>query len=605
MASANSKINIVSLDFDILKQNLQDSLKSQDQFSDWEFTGAGLNVMLDVLSYNSSYLGYYINLAINEAFLETADLRQNIVSHAKEVGYTPQSRTSAKAIVNLVITPPLTPVPPASIIIPKNTKFTTVVDGATFTFVTFDSINVDLDINDTTYKANNVVLYEGLPFSFQYLVNNSLVPKQRFIIPNGNADTKTLTVRVQASTTNTSITVFNLADDINEIDGTTPVYFLQETEDNKFEVYFGDGIIGTAVIDNNLVILDYLASSADSPNQAKTFTSASPINGFSNVKVTTVNAAFGGAERETDEEIKFAAPKNYQAQNRAVTAEDYNILLTRDYPNVDSLSVWGGEDNDPPIYGKVFISLKPKFGFVITQTIKQSLIKEVIKTRSLVTVIPEVIDPDYIYLEIESNVKFNPNLTTLPSNTIQNNVIAAINTFAATEISKFERLFLYTHLTRAIDIVDNSISNNLTNIRMQKRFTPTLNVIGSYTFPYNNSIRPGTLRSTTFISSQDPSFKYNVGDIHGFQDDALGNVQIYKLVGTAKTIVKNSVGTIDYTRGLVTLNTFIPSSVSSPDGVIKMSVIPLVNDVTPVRNNILVVDPLDVIVNMVVNTAVL
>lgn len=599
---ANSaKLNISELDFDAIVQALKTYLSGQAQYTDYDFEGSGLSVILRLLAYNTHYLSYYLNMIANEMFLDSADKRESIVSIAKQLNYTPRSRRSATAVVNLLITPPGVPTPPAKITINKGTKFNTSIDGKNFTFVTPEAFTVDFNNGTGKYHANSVTLKEGKEFTHKYVVdvNNP----ERYIIPNNTVDTSSLVVRVQKSDVNSETTVYTLADDINEIGANSTVYFLQEVEESKYEVYFGDGVIGKELEDGNIVYLDYRISSGDAANYAKIFTPASTVGGYSTVSVSLVNAAYGGAEREDIESVRFAAPKNYEAQNRAVTVEDYKTLIARDYPNVDSVAVWGGEDEDPPQYGKVFLSLKPVSGYVITENTKQTIVKVILGRRNIVSIIPEIIDPEYIFVKINSLVKFDAETTSLTADQIKTLVLAAIDAFGEAEVGKFDRIFKYSKLIRAIDAVTPAITNNLTSLEFEKRFTPRLNATDDYILDFANAFVPGTLTSTAFVDTLDPS--YVSGDKYYFDDDGNGVIRTYKFVGTTRQYVKSNSGTIDYTNGRISILRFRPQDVVDTSKELRVTVKPLTNDIIPVRNNIIIIEPADVTVTMQVNTPVL
>jgi len=601
MANPNKKFQITDLDFDGIKASLKEFLKSQSTFTDYDFEGSGLSILLDILSYNTQYLAYYLNMVANEQFLDSADLRNSIVSIAKQLNYVPRSCVSATAVVDLEIIP--TSNPPAKITIEKFTKFSSILDGTTYTFVTDRTYTLDLDIINTKYNATDVILKEGIGYTHRYVVDLSNTDL-KYVIPNANVDTSTITVRVQASSANSFTEVYELADDVNELSGGSLVFFLQETEDSKYEVYFGDGFIGKSLVDNNIIIIEYITGNKDTPNKASTFECVTAAGGYSDVTVTTVTAAYGGSDREDIESVRFSAPKNYEAQNRAVTASDYKTILQRDYPNIDSLSVWGGENNDPPIYGKVFISLKPASGYVITEVTKAAIISDILKSKNVVTVIPEIIDPSYIFLEITSLIKYNPQLTTLTSNQLKNLVITVINDFALTEINKFENTFRYSRLSREIDECENSILNNLTNLKIQKRFTPILGIFQDVAINYNNAIKPSTISSSKFVVTSDPTYTqaYESGDLFQIDDDGLGTLRVYKRVGTSIVIVKSNAGTVNYDTGEVTLVEFIPDSIYDGSLEIKVSATPTVNDIIPLRNDIITLETNDVTVNMQTNS---
>lgn len=594
-----TNIQLVGLDFDTIKQNLITFLQNQSIFSDYNFTGSGLNVLLDVLAYNTGYLGYYLNMVANESFLDSAKLRESVVSIAKQLGYLPQSRHAAEAIINLIISPPNNSNPPATLVIPQNTQFITSVNNVNYTFGTTVDYTVALNTNNNTYALNNVTIVEGLPFTFTFTVDTT-IPNQAFVIPNSNVDISTISVRVQNSITDTTITVFNQANDINTIDGTTAVYFLQEVNDEQYQIYFGDGILGQALVNGNLIIVQYTACNADAPNLASTFVAAQPIGGYGNIAITTTQAAFGGAERETIESVRFNAPKSYQVQGRAVTVNDYTQILTTQYPNINSLSIWGGEDNVPPVYGSVFISLQPKVGFTITETIKQFIINTILGPVNVLTVTPVIIDPNYIFLNISSTIKFNPSLTTLSPNAVQAEIIDTINNFSNNEVSKFNTSFYYSSLVSQIDQTDPSIVSNVTSIIMQQRIVPILNQTQAATvnFTTNNSIVPGSIISSNFVSNA-LGFSVLPGDVHGLNDDGNGNIQIFKKSGSNIVVVKANAGTVNYSTGLINITALNPASIVNNVNYIQIFAKPVSPDVLPLGNNIITIDPNAITVNMV------
>lgn len=598
ITSSSTKLNISALDFDTIKQALRTYLESQSAFTDYDFEGSGLSVILNILSYNTHYLSYYLNMIANEMYLDSADRRENIVSIAKQLGYTPRSRKSAQAMVNIVVVPPLSPTPPSTLVIPINTPFNTTVNGSNYTFVTTQTISVPYDSMHNQYAANNVVINEGIPYTFKYTVNTlNPIP---YIIPNPNVDTETLNVSVQQSSESSLITTFTLEEDITTLDSKSNVYFLQEIDDAQYEVYFGDGILGVSLVDGNLVYLSFLACNADAPNFANIFTVSGNIGGYSNITVTTVNPAAGGAERESTDSIRFTAPKNYQTQNRAVTASDYQNIILKEYPDVDSVAVWGGETNVPPKYGTVFISLKPTAGYVITELTKQSISKNILQSRNVVSIIPTVVDPVYLYLVVNSIVKYNAQSTLNNSGQIETLVNTAIQNFAETYIGHFGDIFRYSLLTKLIDGAEPSITNDLTTIQMQMRFHPAYNAIDNYVFPFANSIVPGTMSSTAFIDTADHNFVS--GQQYFFDDDSNGNIRTYKFVGPTKTYTNLNAGTIDYTLGTITLTNFRPSSVVDTSQFLNITVTPLINDITPIFNTIIVIDPADIGITMIVNS---
>jgi hypothetical protein len=592
-----TKFSLTELDFDGIKQNIQNYLSGQSTFTDYNFEGSGLTAILNILSYNTSYLSFYLNMIANEMFLDSADRRENIVSLAKAIGYTPYSRKSAQAVINIVITPPSSPTPPSILNIPINTIFNTSVSGVNYTFVTLQSINVSYNSVSNQYVANNVPINEGILYTYQYTVNTT--SPVDYIIPNSNVDTSSLNISVQTNLQNASIIVFNQATDLTLLNGNSNIYFLQETINKQYQVYFGDNILGVALSNGNVIYLNYLVCNGTAPNLANIFTPASNIGGYSNILVTTVSVAAGGAERESKESIRFTAPKNYQTQNRAVTAIDYQNILLDQYPNISSLSVWGGEDNIPPVYGSVFISLAPTVGSVITETTKQSIVKNILSPRNILCITPTIVDPVYTNIIINSTVFYNAQNTLNTQGQIKSLVLNTINNFATTYIGVFAASFLYSMLTRLIDTCETSITNDLTTIQIYQQFTPVLNVASNYNLNFSNAIIPGSLSSSSFVDLTDPN--YTTGQLYNLDDDGVGNLREYKLVGLNFVYVNSKIGTVNYVTGNIVINNFQPNSVTNSNGTININVNPLVNDVIPTQNNILIINPADVSVNLIQN----
>jgi len=594
-SSTSNKFSIVNLDFDSIKSSLINFLSGQPEFTDFSFAGSGLQAILNLLAYNTAYLGFYLSMVSNEMFLDSAARRENVVSIAKEIGYTPVSRKSAQALINLVVTPPVSPTPPAFLTLPGGIAFNTIVSGNNYFFNTTQTVTVPLISG--SYTFTNLPINEGIYYTYRHTVDTA--NPVLYIIPNSGIDTSTLIVNIQESSESALLTTFSLSTDLTILDSTSNVYWLQEDNDEQYEVYFGDGILGTQLQDGNIVLLNYLSCNADAPNGANIFTISGDIGGYSNIVITTVNTAAGGAERETVDQIRFSAPKNYQAQNRCVTVNDYATIIEREYPNIDSVSVWGGETNNPPQYGTVFLSLKPVSGYTITEATKQSIITNILSPRNIVSIIPTIVDPDYIYLIVNSIVKYNAQNTSNSSGTIQTLVVTAIQNFAEEYVGHFNDIFRYSLLTRLIDASEPSITNDLTTIMMKKKFEPVLNLANNYTVSFSNACIPGTLTSATFVDVTD--ITYVSGQLYYLDDDENGNIRTYKYVGAIKTYTKLNTGTINYTTGQIILNNFDPSAVTDSSGYLDIIVQPLVNDVVPLENNIIVIDDSDITVSMVAN----
>lgn len=600
MANTTSKLRVSELDFDALKASLKTYLQGRAEFTDWDFEGSNLSLLLEILAYNTHYLSFYLNMIGNEMFLDSADLRESIVSHAKHVGYTPVSRRAATATIEVTIDP--SPDDPATIVIDKGTIFTSTIDGVSYPFVNLDAY--------TIVKANNawvapeLTIKQGTLQTLTFTVDTS--QRQRFIIPSDVCDTSTISVTVQNSSVDDTTESFVLMTEFNLLTPDSAVYFLQEVENRWYELYFGDGVVGKKLTDGNIVRIEYLVTSGADANKAGggatasgQFTPASTIGGYGNIDVVTVNAAYGGAERETVESIKFTAPQNFETQNRAVTVADYKTILTREYPNADSIAIWGGEDNDPPIYGKVFISIKPVEGFVLTNTTKNDITSTILSKYNVVSILPTIVDPDYLYLSVESTVKYNPKITSLTSDAIKARVITEIQDFVDENIDKFESTFRYSQLLYAIDTAEKSILSNVTSILMRKEKEVRLEARDRYEISFNNPIRPGTLNSNAFVVTEDSKIAYNVGDEHYLQDDGEGKLQIYKVFQSERLVVKQDSGTIDYNTGKVIITNFIPNEIVDGSVILKLTVEPQNTDIIPSRNDIITVLDEDITVNMV------
>ena len=606
MSTPTSKLNVSYLDFDTIKASLRDYLRSQSQFRDYDFDGSGLSVLLDVLAYNTHYNAFYMNMIANEMFLDSANLRSSVVSHAKQLNYTPRSITSAQAKVGVTLRPTDNA---ASAVIEKNTPFTSNVDGNIYTFVTDRAYGAT--IQNGVFNFPDVTLVEGIPYAYRFTVD-STIPNQRFVLPSSRTDTSVLTVNVQQSLSNTTLVNFVLADNLLEITSTTNAYFLQEVENQQFEIMFGDGVIGTALIDGNVIIVNYIVSDGPAANGASSFTASVPLSGYpaTNTTVTTLVPAAGGLDAETTDEIRFSAPKNFEMQKRAVTAADYVLSVSEQYSNADSVTVWGGEDNVPPQYGKVFVSIKPVLGYVVTEEAKALVLQNLIRPINMVSVIPEFVDPDYTFITVNSTVKYNPANTSKTVGDIGSAAYNSVVSYATSYLDKFDLELRYSKLLSAIDNSDLSITNNLTTIQVKKTFSPILESIvpstvpANYTLDYYNPVVPGTLTSSSFVTVHDAKLllatPYVNGNTYTFSDDGKGNVQmIQHRIGVPDTVCRQC-GTINYTTGEVVLQEIIPYTADA-NGQIAITMSPQQNDILPVRNNILYIKPEDILITVVAN----
>ena len=587
---ATNKLTVSDLDFDRIKDNLKTFLRSQAEFSDYDFEGSGFSVLLDLLAYNTHYLGFNANMLANEMYLDSADIRKNIVSIAKMLGYTPTSAKAPTAAINILINN----ASGASITMDKGTVFTSSIGGTSYQFVT--NASHTLTPLNGVYQFSSISIYEGTLTTFKYTVNTS-DPDQRFIIPSSNADTTTLRVQVQNSSSDTTTATYNLVTGITSLDETSRVYFLQEVEDGKFEVYFGDGVIGKALADGNIVILEYVVTNKTEANGASTFTLSGAIETFSDVTITTVSSAQGGAEPQGKESIKFNAPLQYSAQDRAVTTSDYESLVQTIYPNAQSVSAWGGEDDETPVYGVVKIAIKAASGSTLTDATKLSIVTQ-LKKYNVASVVPEIVDPETTSLLITSNVKYDEKATTKTADTLKSEITTTLSNYSSNTLQKFDSMFRYSKVVELIDDVDTSILSNITTLRIRKNFTPTIGSSTRYDVYFRNSLynphsghksaSGGILSSTGFKVTGDTTTVYYL------DDDGTGNVRRFYFVGSVRTYVNNTQGTIDYSTGQITINSLNVSNVENIRGaastVIELTVQPNSNDIVPVRDQILEID---------------
>ena len=501
MAASNSNIQISNVDFDSIKNNLRTFLQGQSTFRDYDFEGSGLAVLLDLMAYNTHYNSYYLNMVANEMFMDTAALRNSVVSHAKLLNYTPHSATAPSAVINIKANE----VKDASVSIPTFTKFSSeAIDGTNYTFVTKNTYTQPV-INGTA-SFDNVEIVQGEPVALIYVVNVSTNPKQIFEISDPNIDTATLTVRVQKSVSDSTLSTYNLADDILLLDGNSEVYFLQEGLNGNYQIYFGDNILGKYLDDGNVILIDYISTSGSMAAGANNFVLLDVV-GSSNTVIYPMSAASAGGAKESIDSIKFQAPKAYSAQNRAVSFEDYITAIQQNKLGfaIDSVNVWGGEDNSPPAYGQVFISVKPKGGYYLTDNQKNRLRDEVVKPVSVVTVQPTVLDPDYTYLKITANVLYDQKKTILTASQMQSAIIASIQSFADASLNSFNSTFSLSDLTNAIQSTSPSIISNDSVIKVQKKFYPTIGVSKQYVLNYGIPLNRSVFE--TGITSN-PSLQY-------------------------------------------------------------------------------------------------
>ena len=598
MATNEKRLRVTELDFDNIKDNLKVFLKAQSQFKDYDFEGAGMNILLDVLAYNTHYLGFNANMLANEMFLDSASLRSSVVSHAKTLGYETTSARAPVATINVSLNTTAN-----TKTMSAGTAFTTSVDGTDYQFVT--TADVTASNTGSAVPFDGVKIYEGSYITTKYTADSTDV-EQKFLLRDANADTSTLTVKIQTSASDTTTTTYTKATDITQLSADSTVYYLQETDSGLFEVYFGDGTVSKSLSDGNIVILQYVVTNKSEANGASSFTSPSSIDGITAVTTTTVASAAGGADPETISSIKINAPLDYAAQGRAVTVDDYKTYTKKLFANTQAVSVWGGEDgsfdtstgvSSNPEYGKVFISIKSTTGENLTTEQKSNLVTAFAPFK-VASVTPVIVDPETTFLILNTNFQYDSTSTTSTKDELASLVNTTISNYSATDLQDFNNVFRHSKLLRLIDETDSSILNNTTTVTMGKFFTP---VVGesSYNVNFNNAFftphsghnadAGGILASTGFYLDNDTTTEYF------FDDDGSGNLRIYS-VSTAgvRTYLNSTAGTVDYVNGTISIGTLNITAVSNVDGAsstkIRVTVIPKSNDVVPVRNQLLEID---------------
>lgn len=501
MADTDSKLKVAELDFDTIKTNLKNFLKSQSEFSDYNFDGSGLSVLLDVLAYNTHYMGYYMNMVANEMFMDTALLRRSVVSHAKLLGYTPRSRVASKALVNVAFTGTVSG---TTVTLPRFTRFVaSEKDGKSYIFVTTEQQTISQN-STGVFVANNLEIKEGQPQAYTFTYNAQTNEKQIFELPDSGIDTTTIKVQVQISNQKTDKTTYTLAQDATEVLANSPVYYLEENRNGKYQIYFGSDIIGKGLVDGNIVIVTYLVATGSGANGIRSFKLIDEVSGLSST-TTLVSESSSGDEEESVNDIKLVAPKSFIAQNRAVTKNDYISLLNRKYPYFSAVTFWGGEENNPPVFGKVFFSVRPLGNYQVTSAEITNVIEEVIKPFSVVTVKPEYVAPDYVYLNFDVDVIFDPTKTSRTEGQIKTVVRQSVLNYANTNFNGFDTTYKNSKIVREIDNAEKAIENNEVRVILEKRFRPTLNQSKSYLIDFGVPLAPGTTLKKVYGAT---GFKY-------------------------------------------------------------------------------------------------
>jgi hypothetical protein len=600
-----SNLNVTELDFNQIKQNLKNFLKQQTEFNDYDFEGSGLSVLLDVLSYNTHYNAMNAHYSLNEAFLDSAQIIGNVVTRAKLLGYTPRSVLAPRAQVNLVVTKAASGTIPTTISLDRGTKLKTVVEGEEFQYVVLETQTANLI--GTTYTFSNVVVVEGNIRELKYRVDND-IENQKFQLTDSEADTSSLRVRVQTNENGGEFEIYTKFESLKNVDASSKVYYLQENAGGYYEVYFGDGVTGKKPTNNNVVTIDYVTTDGTESNGANVFSMVDNVQGLSGIVVTTAVAAAGGAEAETLESIRFNAPLTFTTQNRAVTSEDYAAIIKKEFSNIDSISTWGGEDNDPPDFGRVYISIKPLLSNALTTAEKSDITGAILKGKNVVSITPQIVDPNFTNLELDVAFKYNPNLTDRSSVELSSVVRDTVSDYNFNNLNKFDGVFRHSQLTRAIDSADPAILNTVIRPRMFQNIIPTTDVLGaielqshslSFVAPFFQSGQSTKfiLSSSAFGLNTDPTGEHFFGDVP-IANSTNRTVIIYKVVNSQNVTVIADAGLMEPTLGKVTLNNFKTNNNTA----IRVTVLPNSLDLAPKRNQLITIDNTFVQINPEIDT---
>jgi hypothetical protein len=581
------RIKVNDLDFDTIKDNLKEFLRGQDKFQDYDFDGSSFSVLLDVLAYNTHYNSIYTSLAVNEMFLDSASKRASVVSLAKMLGYTPNSAKCSSALVNCTITAPT--YNPDVVTLPSGQPFLTSIDGVSYTF--YNTSDVTTRAAGGFYTFNNVELIEGIPLTYSYYIQTG----QKYIIPNANVDLDTLKVKIREHATDDAFTVYSKAESMTALNSTTKSYFIKELDDGVYEVYFGDGVVGYKPIDGNYLTFEYYVSSLAAPNGSNTFSYAGSAILGSGLTVVAQSAAAGGSSPEEVDSIKYNAPRLYAAQNRAVTTEDYKALIYKSFPS-ESIVVWGGEDNDPPIYGKTFICVKPKNSSKLTIAQKDYIRNNIIAPKSIVSITPEFVDPEYFNVQISVTANYNAKISDKTPAQLETIIRQAIYDYDDANLKKFDGVFRYSQLVRLIDEADQAIVNNTTKILVRREFTPRYNLSSRYKLNmispiYRSSVPDEAVLSTGFYIPAS-------ANVHYIDDDGQGNLRLFYFdANQNKTIVNPTIGDVQYDKGTLEVRDLTITSMA--DATFEFILTPESYDVVTAYNQIVQVARDSLTVNVI------
>ena len=600
-----TNLKVTELDFKDIKENLKNFLKQQSEFNDYDFDGSGMSVLLDVLAYNTHYNAMNAHFALNEAFLDSAQIRGNVVTRAKLLGYVPRSILAPRATVTITVDVSAeSGTIPTTLTLPRGTKLKTLIGGEEFQYVVLANHTAPLESNAFTFS--NITICEGSFREIKYRVDND-VENQKFQLSDDNADTSTLRVRVQENEESTAFDIYTKFENLATVNEETKTYYLQQNSNEYFEIYFGDGVTGFKPVNNNIVTLDYVITkgkesngAGDAVNSLTGFSAVDNVGGFSTISIQTNALSAGGVDEESSESIRFNAPLTFTSQNRAVTADDYAAIIKKSFANIDSISTWGGEDQDPPEYGRAYIAIKPLLSQTLTAEEKGRITGTILKGKNVVSITPEIVDPNFTFLELDVFFKFNPNLTDRSPTDLQTVVRDTIKDYNFNNLNKFDGVFRHSELLRKIDSADPSILNSTVRPRMFQNITPVNNALNNFDLVFTSPFFQSgdstsfVLNSTAFkINSEDCFF----GDVP-IAGSTTRQVIVYKKVAGENVTVISNAGTLDVPNGKITLNNFQPDTTDA----IRLTLTPNSLDLAPKRDQLLSIDDTRVTISPEIDT---
>ena len=605
------RISASELDFDNIKANLVAYMKATDTtFNDYNYEGSAMSTIIDVLAYVTHVNSMNANFALNETFLDTSQLRTSVVSHAKLLGYTPRSIAPSVAYIDMTMAKgtatPLwnhdgsnTPLP---LTMTRGTKFSTSIDGVTYPMFASDTTTINYNETDG-WKFSNIKIEQGTLASINYTYQNNTF--ESYIIPANNVNTASIKVTVTDSSATDASKVYALNTNMVTLDGTSEVYFLEEGRDGYYEVKFGDNIIGKRPGNGNTITIEYATiPSGTDVNGATVFTMTDSLNGNTDETVTLVTKATGGAPRESKEAIKFNAPLAHISQNRAVTPDDYKSIIKNEFADLEAVAVWGGEDNDVPDYGKVYVSIKPLSGEVLTEAQKTTIKTNILKPKNVVSITPVLVDPDYTYIDLEVYFKYNPNKATVTASGLATSIRNTLVSYNNDTLKSFNGVYRDSNVGKLIDDTNVAIISNITRVKMTKKITPTLGTATKYTLKFNQALTDldgSTSSLGSFITSTVFTFNGEDCKLKDFYDSS-SDTRIVQIVNTGGIVQLASVGDVNEEEGTVTLNSFNPTALPTGSTTIDVTVKPASNDVSPTRNELLTINTSTAIISGEVDT---